>query len=131
CSLVGEMALADHEPRSASARAEIPVQAYRLGNDNFERMMAESPNIATKLFRALFAATSQRLRATNDELVALYEVGRVVDEARVPRGVAEAIVRRLSSRLAASYALVALYEPAKNALPVAHAVGSRERALAG
>jgi CRP-like cAMP-binding protein len=130
-NFVGEMALADSSPRSASLRAELPVKAYRISRANFEKVMAESPIVASKIFRALFAETAQRLRVTNEELVAVYEVGRFVAAAADPKGVAEAVIKSLALRLDASYALVAFYDPDKNQLRVAYATGERAASLPG
>jgi CRP-like cAMP-binding protein len=128
---VGEMALADDSPRSASVRAEIPCRAWRLSRERFDHLMQVNPTVASKLFRALFAETSRRLRATNEELLAVYEVGHLLAQATDAKSLAAAIVQSLVARLDASYAVVALYESDSNQLRVRHVRGQREPSLAG
>jgi GAF domain-containing protein len=112
-------------------RVEIPGRALRVSRLNFDKLLATEPVVASKLFRALFAETSQRLRDTNEELVAVYEVGHMVAGAADAAQVAEAIVRSLAARLRASYALVAAYDKESNALRVRLATGPVSAGLVG
>ena len=130
-TLLGDMALATDSPRSASVRAEIPSHAYRLSRESFAQVIDESPDVAFKLFRRLYMESSQRLRNTNEELVAIYEVGRLVASASEPRQIAESIVRNLATRLRSSYILVALYSRDTNRLKISYALGDDTKGLEG
>ena len=55
---VGELAVLDPEPRSASATAEGDAFLFRIGKDAFDEVMADRPEIARGVIRAL----SQRVR---------------------------------------------------------------------
>lgn len=73
---VGEMALLDNEPRSASVVTQLPTTAYRIRRADFERLLEAYPSIARKLLREL----SLRLRRANaqmESLVTLDVIGRL------------------------------------------------------
>jgi len=55
---VGELAVLDPEPRSASATAAGDVHLFRIGKNAFDEVMADRPEIARGVIRAL----SQRVR---------------------------------------------------------------------
>jgi CRP-like cAMP-binding protein len=62
--MVGEMALFDQQPRSASVRAAGPVEITIITNDDFAGLMKQIP----KWFVTLMTSLSTRLRQTNDRL---------------------------------------------------------------
>jgi len=130
-SVVGEMVIADDAPRSASVRAEINSRTLRLSSEAFDTVLTENPTVGMKVFRALFAEASKRLRATSEELVAVYEVGRLVAGAADTTMVGVSIVRNLMTRPHASYAVVALYDRESNGLRVVHAPGVERGDLTG
>lgn len=73
---VGEMALLDNEPRSASIVTQLPTTAYRIRRADFEHLLEAYPSIARKLLREL----SMRLRRANaqmESLVTLDVIGRL------------------------------------------------------
>jgi CRP-like cAMP-binding protein len=55
---VGELAVLDPEPRSASVTAEDKVLLFRLAKEAFDEVMADRPEIAQGVIRAL----TRRLR---------------------------------------------------------------------
>ncbi|WP_172797805.1 Crp/Fnr family transcriptional regulator [Longilinea arvoryzae] len=63
-SMLGEMALIDHQPRSLSARAEEPSTILALSRGDFERLMDEN----SILRNAIMAGLSERIRYTTDFL---------------------------------------------------------------
>jgi CRP-like cAMP-binding protein len=72
----GEMALLDHEPRSATAIAAEETELISLHRADFQGLLAENPSISTALIRVLTA----RLRRANQQIstLALLDVyGRV------------------------------------------------------
>jgi CRP/FNR family cyclic AMP-dependent transcriptional regulator len=63
-SMLGEMALFDKKPRSASARAVDEVEVTKITNEEFTKIMTQIP----KWFVTLMATLSSRLRDTNERL---------------------------------------------------------------
>lgn len=62
---LGEMALLDQAPRSASARATKPTHAYVLFRNDLNNMVKTDPEIACEIFRTLASIIGERLKATN------------------------------------------------------------------
>jgi len=65
---VGEMALADGGPRSASVVTLEPIEALRLGIETYQKLRESSPGLAIKLMLGLFRLLSRRLRQINNSL---------------------------------------------------------------
>lgn len=62
---VGEMALIDGEPRSASVIAQTQVALLLLSDYSFERMEEEAPRLWGKILMRLARILSKRLRQTS------------------------------------------------------------------
>jgi CRP-like cAMP-binding protein len=62
--MVGEMALFDRMPRSASVKASVDSEITHISLDDFSKLMKQIP----KWFVGLMSALSSRLRTTNDRL---------------------------------------------------------------
>lgn len=62
---LGEMALIDNEPRSATAHVLEDTQALALDNEKFQGLLLSYPELGIGMLRAL----SQRLRALSHNLV--------------------------------------------------------------
>ncbi|GAB4300144.1 MAG: hypothetical protein Kow0090_15590 [Myxococcota bacterium] len=60
-SAVGEMAILDNEPRSASVIAATPVSALRIDQEDFYQLMSEKSDIAYGIIQVLI----HRLREAN------------------------------------------------------------------
>ena len=67
-SVIGEMALLDGAPRSASCTTVSPVQAAGLSRKGLERLIDEQPRAAAKLILGLSVRTAERLRALGEQL---------------------------------------------------------------
>lgn len=65
-SLLGELALLDGLPRSASAFAQTDVQAQRLSASALAKLRAERPSICIALLEALGRVASLKLRAMTE-----------------------------------------------------------------
>ena len=63
--VLGEMALIDHETRSATCVAATDCEMVSLSADNLEKLVAEYPRIAYKLMFVLARLLSRRLRRTS------------------------------------------------------------------
>jgi len=61
---VGEMAVLDNAPRSATARAEEETEVLRIGSEEFYEILHEHVEIAEGVIRVL----SQRLRRLDEEM---------------------------------------------------------------
>lgn len=62
--LLGEMALIDRKPRSASARAEVPSRVLTLNGDDFREILSQS----TEMAFSVMAGLNDRIRYTTDFL---------------------------------------------------------------
>jgi MFS superfamily sulfate permease-like transporter len=65
---LGEMALVEAARRSATVVADEPVICYELRRGDFDRLLAEHPQLATKLLANLSRELARRLRKTSDDL---------------------------------------------------------------
>ena len=65
---VGEMALVESAKRSATIVAAEHVICWELDRNTFERIIAEHPQIGTKLLIRMFREMSQRIRNTSEQL---------------------------------------------------------------
>lgn len=69
--MIGEMALFDNQPRSASVKASKESEVTLISNDDFGKLMKQIP----KWFVGLMQALSSRLRQTNERLKKLESSG--------------------------------------------------------
>ncbi len=67
--IVGEMALLDHERRSASCVADSNCEMLIFNEANLQRMVTEAPILAYRFMFSLAKLLSRRLRRTSGMLV--------------------------------------------------------------
>lgn len=67
-SILGEMALLDGAPRSATCTALTRVRAAALARSGLERLLDEHPRAAAKLLAGLSQGLAERLRALGEQL---------------------------------------------------------------
>jgi CRP/FNR family cyclic AMP-dependent transcriptional regulator len=65
---LGEMALVDELPRSATVRARSPSSLTVLSRKDFEELAVQSPEIAIKILKYLARSLSLSLRKTSNRL---------------------------------------------------------------
>src|SRR5579864_3944864 len=65
---LGEMALVESARRSATVVADEPVTCYELQRNGFDKLLAEHPQLATRLLSNLSRELARRLRKTSDDL---------------------------------------------------------------
>ena len=65
---VGEVALADGGPRSASVVTLEAIEVLKLTTDNYEQMKQNQPSLAIKLMMGLLRLLSKRLRQINNTM---------------------------------------------------------------
>lgn len=70
---LGEMAMVDGEPRSATAVVIAPTTLAVLTHENFQLIMRDKPALATKILMKIAQLLSQRLRQTSGILVDFLE----------------------------------------------------------
>lgn len=59
---LGEVSLADAQPRSASARTVGDASLAVITKDSFDKLLASNPTVGVKLLRHFFKVLAQRLR---------------------------------------------------------------------
>lgn len=65
---LGELALLDETPRSASAKAVEKTEALAFFREDLNEMLETNPAIASKIFRDLAIIIGQRLKVSNEQL---------------------------------------------------------------
>ncbi|OGS42569.1 MAG: hypothetical protein A2506_12905 [Elusimicrobia bacterium RIFOXYD12_FULL_66_9] len=75
---LGEMALLDDIPRSASAYAKGPTELLSLKRADLKRWLASDPSLAMEFFAELVQVQSRRLRRTSDEVALLYDLSQLL-----------------------------------------------------
>jgi CRP-like cAMP-binding protein len=87
-SLIGEMALVDGAPRSASCVAVTDVQAAGMSHAGLDRMAREYPEVAFKFMIYMARNTVDRLRALSEQLHMYDQViatlHQEIDQLRMP-----------------------------------------------
>lgn len=67
-TFVGELALLDNSPRSASAKVVEPTEALAFFRSELNKLLTTYPSIGSKIMRKLALIIGQRLKATNEQL---------------------------------------------------------------
>lgn len=65
---LGELALLDQSPRSASARATKPTEAYALFRSDLMELAKSHPEIACEVYRSLAFIVGERLKSSNRQM---------------------------------------------------------------
>jgi len=78
----GEMAVFLGQSRSAEAVAKTDVTLITVSKKDFSALFSKSPDAAFKVMEFFTAVLMDRLRSTTDELVTVYETGRLAAAAR-------------------------------------------------
>lgn len=79
-AFMGELALLDDSPRSASAIAAQDAQAIAFFRSDFNKLIETEAAIGNKVLKALALIIGQRLKVTNQQLFALQHYAGVDDE---------------------------------------------------
>ena len=74
----GEMALMVDAPRTARAVALTDAVLFVLGRNDLQNWLKSEPVMALGFFVELLRVLSQRLRATSEELVLLYDISHLI-----------------------------------------------------
>jgi CRP/FNR family cyclic AMP-dependent transcriptional regulator len=65
-SFLGELALLDESPRSASARVIVPTKVIALFRKDLDQIALTSPDITSNIYKSLATIIGNRLKATNE-----------------------------------------------------------------
>jgi CRP-like cAMP-binding protein len=71
-SVIGELALIDGAPRSATVRAATTVTFYRIAVADFDALRAKNHAGAYKVLKNLALVSCERLRDTNERIAAFF-----------------------------------------------------------
>ena len=86
-ALIGELALLDGSPRSATCTALTPVVAAGLGAAGLQRLIEQHPQVAAKLAIYIAQSAGNRLRALSEQLQMfdgiIANMQREIDQLRV------------------------------------------------
>ena len=122
---LGEMTLMDGTPRSASARAESDSLVLKISRDDFTKLLGTYPQSAVRLFVSFMRVLSDRLRRTNEELVALYEVGKVVSGAPPLNELLGGILKTLTNGAKVKLGIIFAINEFAQTLEVREALGEK------
>lgn len=78
--LLGELALIDEGPRSATCTSISSVEAAVLSREALAALLEEKPGVAARLLMAIGKRVGDRLRDTNRRLMALTRVSKAMEE---------------------------------------------------
>jgi CRP-like cAMP-binding protein len=78
----GDMALFDHGPRSADVVANADCVLLKITTASFDRLVAESPGLATPFLQATARSLAARIRADNKRLDRITQQFRMSGEVR-------------------------------------------------
>ena len=78
----GDMALFDHGPRSADVVANADCTLLKITTASFDRLVAESPGLATPFLQATARSLAARIRADNKRLDRITQQFRMSGEVR-------------------------------------------------
>ena len=96
-AILGEGALLSDKPRAASAKAMDDIEVLVLSKPDFEQFAKDKPEAATALILALFKIVNKRLQWANQELVAMYDVSKMMHDFK---GDIEKLLDRVGAKLA-------------------------------
>jgi CRP-like cAMP-binding protein len=97
--IIGEMALFDHKPRSATVRARCPLRALRIYRRDFEAFLEDDSASASAILGGLLTLQNGRLRDAAQQNVTMFELVNIIASVHDRRELARQIVERLSSSL--------------------------------
>lgn len=120
---LGEMTLIDGTPRSASARAETVATVLKITRDSFLALLRSYPQAAIRLFVSFMKVMSQRLRQTNEELVVMYEVGKIIGAAPPLPELLRSLLERTMAGANAGFGVFFKINDITSKLEVVEAVG--------
>jgi CRP/FNR family transcriptional regulator len=99
--VVGQIALVDPGPRSATCRARVPTMAFRLDRDDFETLFSSGSRFARRFQLAVARQAAAQLREANHRLVTLLDAAPPRGDSRLENQRAK-VLREVQEMLALS-----------------------------
>jgi CRP-like cAMP-binding protein len=62
---IGEYSFVDHQPASATVRANTEVQLFELSHDDLRRLLDDDNELRAQIYKNLLESLVERLRSTN------------------------------------------------------------------
>lgn len=107
----GEGALFSDAPRGASVRALSDCRLFKIDKRRFFELLKNNNDIAITFLSNMLSVVNERLRHANNELLALYEVSRLIaDSVNGFDSVAEGVLQQLISITSNEKALFVLID---------------------
>jgi len=125
-SFFGEMALFDDFARSAAATAAKKLRVLEISKSAFLEFLSNDAAGASKLMLEIMRAVAPRIRQTSDELVALYEAGRIIGEREQLGKILSDLLEVLSDATSCARGAVFLLNTPAQTLECRAAVGYEE-----
>lgn len=104
----GEMALFDHQPRSASAVAAGATTAFRLSTAAFETLHGSAGQAGLSVLFAMIRTAGERIRRLNAQVVVYDEIGKAIGESKTLEQLLDVVLRQLCQATLADWGLVVL-----------------------
>lgn len=93
--IIGEMALFDLKPRSATVRARGPVRVLTIYRRDFEKFLREDSVSASAILGGLLSMQNQRLRNAIAQNVTMFELVNIIATVQDVRELAHQVIERL------------------------------------
>jgi CRP-like cAMP-binding protein len=122
---LGEMALLDQKPRSASALAVGRATLLRLSKAAFDKIQKENSAAGMSVLFAMVRTSSERIRRLSTHVVVYDEVGKAIGEAHDLQALLDAILQQLTSAGRADWGLLVLRSQFSDRLEVRSEVNLR------
>lgn len=122
-SYIGEMTLMEGTPRTASARVETDAIILKISRDDFTALLKRVPQIAVRLFLSFMKVVSDRLRNTNQELVVLFEVGKLISNSPPLADLLSGILKILAGGMKVENGIVFILNEYSGRVEVQEALG--------
>lgn len=114
----GELAIFDGGPRTSTARAIEDTQVISLTQTMLFRLFRKKPALASRFFKNMLQIIASRVRSTNKELMAFYEIGRLLSTAYTQNSLFENVLKIVIAASGASRGLILMKNPVTRNLEI-------------
>ena len=97
--IIGEMALFDRKPRSATVRARGPVRVLTIYRRDFEKFLREDSASASAILGGLLSLQNRRLREALAQNVTMFELVNIIATVQDVRELAQQVTERLQASI--------------------------------
>ena len=105
---LGELALFDDQPRSASAVAAGATRLLRLSKAAFDALVKEGGRGGTSVLFAIIQTAGERIRRLSAQVIVYDEIGKAIGESKTLEQLLEVVLFQLCRATLADWGLVAL-----------------------